>query len=366
MKFKDFKRRYITPFAKISVCVFAFAMLAKFIAMLSPAFADFFNRYISSFFRGALAYMTAVLPFSLAEAIIIMLIPAAVIFLIYCATSLNSDRLTRRVFDLVGLICLLLAIFTVNFGIAYDCTPMEEKAGLDAGDLTASDIYDACIIALAEADALESEIVRDEIGSAVMPYGFSDMGKKLNVSFENLYGEYKFLSPLYVSPKRIALSKPMTYTRISGIYTFFTGEANVNTNFPDYSVTFTAAHEMAHQRGVAPEDEANFVAFLACVNSDDPYIRYCGFAEIANHLSNTLYEADKDMFYELSEHFSGELLTEYTGYVQGFSPYANSAVGDVSHAANDAYLKSQGQSAGADSYGLVSSLAAAYILENYK
>lgn len=366
MKFKDISRKYISPFAKVSACVFVFCILLKFVAAVSPAFADFFNRYVASIFRAVTAYVTSVLPFSLGEAIIIMILPLSVLYIVYCAVRVSkSGKLPRHIFNLLGVIFALLSLFTVNFSIAYDCTPIEEKLDLDTESLTAADIYDACIIALDELDELSGEVARDKSGAAVMPYSFKEMSQRLNASYKNLYGEYSFLSPLYVAPKRIALSKPMTYTGIAGIYTFFTGEANVNTNFPDYAVTFTAAHEMAHQRGVAPEDEANFVAFLACYTSDDPYLRYCALTEVANYLSNSLYYADIELFYEASAHFPSATLNEYTLYTDGYAPYKDSAVGDVSEAINDTYLKTQGQAEGTASYGLVSELAAAYILKNH-
>ncbi|MBQ6893273.1 MAG: DUF3810 family protein, partial [Clostridia bacterium] len=247
MKFKDFARRHISLFARVAICIFAFCVLLKAIAVISPEFADFFNRYVSSLTRAAFAYITAIVPFSLAEAVIIMIVPLSILYLIFCAVSVSkSGKLPRHIFNLIGLICVLTSVFIVNFSIAYDCTPIEEKCNLDTENLTANDVFDACVIALDELKELEETLPRNEKGSVVMPYSFSEMTDKLNLSYKNLYRQYSFLSPLYTAPKRVALSKPMTYTGIMGVYTFFTGEANVNTNAPDYSVTFTAAHEMAH------------------------------------------------------------------------------------------------------------------------
>ena len=367
MKFKDIARIHIPKFTKISVCVFAFCLVLKLIAAIFEPFADFFNRYVASLFRAAFAYVTSVLPFSLAEAVIIMALPISFIYILYCMISASRrGKLPRHIFGLIGLLCLMLSLFTVNFSMAYDCTPVEEQTGLDTESLTAEDVYDACIILLEELDEIEPMLVRDEHGSVIMPYSFSEMSRNLNFSYSKLYGEYSFLSPLYVAPKRIALSKPLTYTGLAGIYTFFTGEANVNMNFPDYAVTFTSAHEMAHQRGVAPEDEANFVAFVVCYNSDDPYIKYCALVEGANFLANSLYDADRELFDKVSQRFSSAVLGEYSGYVENFEPYSSSSVGDVTESINDAYLKSQGQEMGIDSYGLVTSLATAYILETHK
>ena len=367
MKFKDIVRIHVPSFTRISVCFFALSLVLKAIAVMFAPFADFFNRYIASLIRAAFAYITSVLPFSLAEAIIIMAVPISLIYLLYCAISASKKgKLPRHIFSLIGVICLLLGLFTVTFSIAYDCTPIEEKTELDTEEITPNDIYDACIIMIDEMNSLEPLITRNENGSVVMPYSFSEMSIRLNRSYARLCEEYSFISPLYVAPKRIALSKPLTYTGLAGIYTFFTGEANVNINFSDYAVTFTAAHEMAHQRGIAPEDEANFMAFLVCYTSDDPYIKYCALAEGANYLSNTLYETDMELFGEVAEYFSDEAVGEYTAYVENYAPYANSSVGEITDGINDVYLKSQGQKEGVKSYSLVTTLATAYILKTHK
>ena len=93
----------------------------------------------------------------------------------------------------------------------------------------------------------------------------------------------------------------MTYTHISGVYTFFTGEANINVNFPDYTTPFTSAHELSHQRGIGPEDEANFMAFLVCIESDDTYIKYSGYMEVFEYVISALYKTDKDKYYSLMD-----------------------------------------------------------------
>ena len=366
MKFKDILRRYISPFTRLSVCLLAFCLAAKLIAVVFPAFADFFNRYISGFTRAVFASVTAIFPFSLAELAIITVIPLSLLYLLYCIFCISgTDKLTRYLFNTLGVTCLLLSAFILNLGIAYDCTPIEKKADLDADSITARDVYDACIIVLDELHGIEGTLPRDKSGAAISPHTFSDMTKKLNASYKNLYKDYPFLSRIYISPKRIALSKPMTYTGISGVYTFFTGEANINTNFPSYSVVFTTAHEMAHQRGVAPEDEANFMAFVACYTSDDDYIRYCSLVEIANFLANTLYYEDRALFEKAQSYFSEGAISEYKNYTEIYAPYRDNVVNEAANGINDAYLKAQGQSEGVASYSLVSALAAAYILKTH-
>ena len=97
----------------------------------------------------------------------------------------------------------------------------------------------------------------------------------------------------------------MSDLQISGIYSFFTGEANVNVEYPDYCLPFTAAHELSHQRGICRENEANFVAFLVCIGSEDDYIRYSGYLNVYEYLASALYRADKELYKSALERLSG-------------------------------------------------------------
>ena len=147
---------------------------------------------------------------------------------------------------------------------------------------------------------------------------------------------------------------------MSGLYTYMTGEANLNTNFPDSTLPFTMAHEMAHQRGIAREDEANFVAFLVTMESDDPYIQYSGYYEILKYFINTLYAADQELFKEIYAHMDKKLVNEILAFNEFFKPYQNSAAATVTETINDAYQQIQGVEEGIQSYGLVVDLTVAY------
>ncbi|MBE6612559.1 MAG: DUF3810 domain-containing protein, partial [Ruminococcaceae bacterium] len=155
-----------------------------------------------------------------------------------------------------------------------------------------------------------------------------------------------------------------TYTHISGMYTYYTGEANLNINFPDYNLPFTAAHELAHQRGILPENEANFVAFLVCMESDDPYIRYSGLLNMVEYVNSALYSADYDTFAAVYGSLDPRVRYEIVSYNEFFEKYRENTAANVSSALNDTYLKAQGQTAGEKSYGMVVDLAVAYVKEN--
>lgn len=331
---------------------------------LSVPFADFFNRYISSVFRAAFAHIASLLPFSLAETVILAAIPTAAVFLVYtCKVSLQKGKAAKQFLRLLCVIAFLFSSFVLNFGAGYNTTPLAERLDLTAEAPTKDDLLLASAYTLISIGDIEKEIAYKESGQSDMPYGFGELCDKLNDAYDTLYARYDFLSPLHTGVKRIALSKPMTYTHISGVYTCFTGEANVNINYPDYVIAFTVAHEMAHQRGIAREDEANFVAYLACTASEDTYLRYAGHANMMDYLAAAMIKTDAETWREhLFRFYPDGLVREYAAYAEMFKPYRENVASTVSDAVNDTYLKVQGQTAGTESYGLVTDLAVAYIV----
>lgn len=66
----------------------------------------------------------------------------------------------------------------------------------------------------------------------------------------------------------------MKFTRTAGIFIPLTGEAIINPLEPLFSLPFTAMHEIAHQRGIMDEGDANAWAFQACMRSGNASFRY--------------------------------------------------------------------------------------------
>ena len=192
-----------------------------------------------------------------------------------------------------------------------------------------------------------------------MPYTVEQMSDELVATYNEASEEYPFLQKMTSRVKPVMLSEAMSYTHITGVYSFFTGEANINVAFPDYTIPFTAAHELAHQRGIAREDEANFVAFLICTRSDDAYIRYSGYLNMYEYVASALARADRKLYAKVSAALCLEVNHEMTAYSLFFEKYRDSTASTVSEAVNNTYLTLQGTE-GTASYGMVVDLAVAY------
>ncbi len=328
-----------------------------------PAFADRFNLTVGAFFRAVFAHITGLLPFSLAEAVLLCLPVALVLLVVFCVHTLNHDsgtRSMRLICTLLAVLCALYSAFVFLFASAYRGKSLDQKLSLETTEVSAGQLASTARYFLELANAEADQVTFTFGGASVMPYSLDRMIDLLNDAYAKVNESCDFVQKLRAPVKYVALSGPMTYTHISGVYTYYTGEANININFPDYTLPYTAAHEMSHQRGIAPENEANFMAFLVCAASDDAYIRYSGYMNMYEYLLNALYTADRTLYYELWNQTDIRLQCEEISYSEFFSRYSENAVATASNAVNDTYLKVQGQSAGTRSYGMVVDLAVAY------
>ena len=355
-------REYVPAPALVIYIIFFLSLAAALFSRISTPFADFWNENIASVFRLALAYLTTLLPFSLAEYLLLCLPVIAVSLVVYAFrhTVDSTKKTVRFIAGMISSAALVFSMLFTNLTPGYFSTPIDEKLSLDKKPVSNEELYETSLYLLNCANE-ESEKVDFIYGSfSVMPYSLSELADKINESYKDICLEYDFIQNMSSSVKPVALSEAWTYTHIAGVYTFFTGEANININFPDFTLPFTVAHEMAHQRGISREDEANFTAFLVCINSSDPYIRYSGYISVYEYTASALYSSDKETYFGVLKNMSPEIRSELIAYNEFFEKYKENTAEQIVGTINDAYLQQQGQSAGIRSYDLVTDLAVAY------
>ena len=356
------ERRRLPLFAKIFYAIALAAAVLYIIFLCSKSFSDFFNQRIGSLLRAALAYLTGWIPFSLAEFLVILLPVILVSVSLYGIRRYASSWRNVGIFcaSMLSVAALVFSIFTVGFAPAYRGTSLDEKLGLERRAVTAEALYDTAVILTERLEEDRRQVYYSaQTVFSVMPYGYGGMNDRLLEAYDSVCDEYSFVQRLDSRLKPVMLSKPMSYTHITGVYTFFTGEANLNVAFPDYTLPFTAAHELAHQRGIAREDEANFMAFLVCERSDDPYIRYAANLNLLEYVLSALYSASPTMYTQTYMNLPAAVRSELVAFSEFFDEYRDSVAGDVSEVVNDTFLTMHGTE-GTRSYGMVVDLAVAY------
>ena len=323
------------------------------------AVADAADGKIGAVIRKAVGYVSDLVPFSVFE-LVIALIPVFLASYIFLAVrAFKRGRKCRFLLHTLSVVGVVYALFILSMGIAYHKTPIENKMELNSDPkISAESLRETLEIIIPEINGL-SEKVAFKNGESRIEYGMDELSKKLSVAYSSVSDEYSLFAKTESRAKPVFFSSIMSYFRITGIYTFYTGEANINMSYPDYNLPFTVAHEFAHRRGIMREDEANFVAFLVCISSDDDFIRYSGYLNMFEYLSTSLYKTDKDVWYSVAKTLNTQSMSDIEASNAVTRRYADTVVGNISSDVNDFYLKQNGTE-GTVSYGLVTRLAVAY------
>lgn len=358
-RFKGFIKNHVKHIVLLSV--FAASVIVHVLTRSSHTFSDLLNFGLSAHIRALLSVANSVFPFSLSEIILVLLPLVLVATPIY--SIIKKDSASKVLLVLVSILVALYALFVLAFAPAYGATPAAKLFKLTDKSAELSELTEAAYVLVDEINAISDEITFEDDSFSDMGYGLDTLGDKLIESYDILHTKYPFIKNFHSRLKPILLSKPLTYTHISGVYAYYTGESNINTNFPDYTIPFTSAHEMAHARGFARENEANFVAFLVCENTNDPYVRYSGKLSMLEYISNAIYTDDPELSSKILLSLDKRVLGDIIAYSEFFEEYRDSEASEVASAVNDTVLKSQGVAEGEKSYGLVIDLAVAYILE---
>ena len=357
-------KKYTTPFFIVSAILFVITLALLLVCQWEAALADVINATVAHAMRVLLGSLTSLLPFSLAE-VLIVLSPLLLAFIIvlYCVRCDTRRKSAHFLANVLGVLMLVFVVYFFTLGVGYHATRLDDKANIKREKLTADELYtvSAHLLSLCEKELDQVEF--DENGSSVMPYSMSELSRILCEDYDALLQSElgsRILSSNFDSRvKGVRFSRVMSYMHILGVYTFFTGESNVNRDYPDVETPATTAHELAHQRGVSREDEANFVTFLGTFSSSDPYVRYSGALDIFRYVANALYRANPDRYYELIQTADPRIKGEINGIYRHSQQFVGNALGEVSSSLNDAYLKANGTE-GAVSYGFVVDLTVAY------
>ncbi len=360
LKFFEKKSNFIFFLILVSSCIL------EVLFRLSERFAEFFCMYISPVFK--LIFLPANLfPFALSETLVIfaaVLVSAVAVISVlklFFKNFLRAFSLKKFLSFVLKCTVVVIALFTVTFSASYHRVPIYRHLEIETA-ITEYDIEQATRRAAEELAAVAEFVSSSDLT------GTSDPNMNLSALFEEVEKEvnrtaekYGFYQKTGVRAKPLALSVPLTYTHIAGIYTFFTGEPCINTNYANYTLPYTVAHEYSHQRGIAPEDEADFSAFLILSQAENPYLRYSAWAEAFILLANELYEFNPEAYYEILPTLPDIVLYDYYSSSQHYSKYSNSAVSEIAETVNDTYLKANGVESGVKSYSQSLILITSYI-----
>ena len=313
----------------------------------------------------ALAVLNDHLPFSVAELLIGLAVIAVLVYIIYTIIKLIrcGGRLKRLYAAVINLLAAGLAVyagFCMLWGVYYYGDDFMTRSGLKNDNISVEQLETVTEYFAALVNEYSSQVPRDADGNYVADR--DAILRRSNEVYANVEETLPCLSGPAVRAKGVYFSRIMSYTDFTGFFFPFTAEANVNTDFPPALFASTVAHELAHQRGVAKEQEANFAAVLASLEYGDAEYCYSACVLAYTHLGNALYSADYDAWKSIYLTLNEDVRRDFDANREYWAQF-ETPVQKVSNTVYEGFLHSYDQTMGLKSYGACVDLLVNYYYE---
>jgi len=304
--------------------------------------------------------------FSVAELVYAVAIIGLAAYLVYSIWRLiaRPEKLWqayRLMLTAVMAALVFWAGLTVMWTPCYYAPSFSEQSGVDDGPVEYEELETVTRWFAQLASEYAEEVERDENGACTTDRG-SVLDRAAEV-FEGAAEAYPFLDGAPLRPKPIHFSRIMSYLDFTGFFFPMTGEANLNMDSPVFLLPSTSQHEIAHQRGVAAEQECNFVAVFSCLESEYADFRYAGAALAYIYLGNALAGVDYDTYGKIYYSLSETVRADFKAQSAYWDQFRDSVAQKASNTVYDSFLKSNGQELGMQSYGACVNLLVHYYID---
>ena len=341
------------------------AVLGLYLALrhdrgLMNGFAD----RITTPLKGALGRLCALTSLSVMELLYVLAGAAALAYVVgsVIAVVKARGRRGRRAYGAVLLaadVCLTVyALFCLMWGVNYWTDSFQDRSGITAQPVAAEDLEAVTAYFAQQLAAAADSVPRDENGVYAVPK--EQILAESRLVYGGVTEQFPFLDFRDTGVKAVGCSHFMSIMGFTGVYFACIGESNVNVDSPACLLPSTVAHELAHQRGIAWEQECNFLGVLASVTSGMPDYVYSGWLLGFIHLGNALYETDPEAYWAIRNALPETVSADLRDNNAYWDQFRDNVVEKVSDTVYDAALKSYGDANGMKSYSMVVELLVAY------
>ena len=314
---------------------------------------------------GRLCYRTDA---AVMEWLIVLLVLAGAAYLIWSAAAVvraRGRRGERLAAAALGALCAGLTLYAGScllWGVNFWTDSFQDQSGITAQPVAREDLLVTTAYFAAQVSAAADSVPRDEDGLFAVPR------EEILEAAPEVYGPLEEIFPFleFDDPgvKAMAFSRVMSWMNFTGVYFAWTGESCVNVDSPACLLPATVAHELAHQRGIASEQECNFLGILASTSSGLAAYGYAGWLSGYIYLGNALYRVDPESYRAIRNALPEEVRADLAYNNAYWDQFEDGAVQAVSSQVYDGMLKSYGDERGIQSYGTVVDLLVAYYRED--
>ncbi|MCO5935824.1 DUF3810 domain-containing protein [Mucilaginibacter sp. RB4R14] len=286
-------------------------------------------------------------PFSIGDLIYLFVIGYLVYVLVRLVAMCIKKKFIHAGIFAAGIVIAVMAgilMFYVFWGLNYFRPSAGERLNLRESTYTRAELQRVTNILIDSANATRARVTAADLKQG--NDSIYSIATKAVIKLSNTNSEYYTYSPKI---KPSLLTGLLNYIGTSGYYNPFTGEAQINYQMPVFNRPFVASHEMGHQMGYGPEDEANFVGFVAAIGSNDRLLRYSAYNLAVNEFMRTMRYTDTVVFKLLKTKISPQVLADFKEERLYWLSYQNK-INTITSVFYDNFLKANNQPRGLDTY----------------
>lgn len=334
-------------------------LLLTFLLRWVPGWGEWYARACYPYIARILSAFSSVFPFSVGDCFIVVGCAWIIGSLIY-ALCKRRDAV-RILLKTLEFATWVYVWFYLAWGMNYFRFPFYERTGIERIGYS-SENFGAFLDEYLEGMNESYTLSGDSLAKWYMePHYRSEWMDSLNVE-ENIKTQYRDIAPRFgLIPLETELrAKPMLWSRgmsnvgVTGYMGPFFAEFNLNRELLCVEYPFTYAHELAHRLGIASEAEANLYAYLVCIRSGNPEIRFSGYFSLFGYvMSNARRLLPEDEYTLLYSSMPPAVIELYREHLRYWREKYSPEIGTLQNKMYNFYLKSNRVASGTKNYSEV-------------
>ena len=225
--------------------------------------------------QGYLATWSAGFDFVVWQRVILILLGLIAVTLIICI--LRKRNILNWLFGWTAVAGIGICLFMLVWGVNLYSPGIDDDMRLDVNDsYSSTQLQDAAEYYLASANALATQVTRDEDGLCTIE-SFEATAANVGSGFDNMTRTCYVFGGSTEAPKPLAWSGLLRNADMTGMMVPFTGETTVNEELLPVNIPFEMSRQVARRMSIATMEDASFAAILACMSSDDVTYQYAGY-----------------------------------------------------------------------------------------
>lgn len=301
--------------------------------------------------------------FSIGDALYLMLLLTTTVALVRLLVEIYktikhkaSTQLFHEAFRLGRWALIIYAVFVLGWGVNYTRPPLLYSYYKDEivkkPDQHSSPIaYNWSEAALINVlDTLQQALLKDvALLQATAAYAVPVVNKQA----EALVGALSRTSGLTSQLKVSSLKQYLQKFGIQGYFTPFSGEAHYTGDLFYLHRPFVFVHEMAHQYGIASETDANFWAYVLCINSQNLVFKRSAQFNLFLYVLSDLKRMNPEAYKNYTTTQIAPAIAQVLAALEAHRAMYKSPLRRYSMGFYDYFLKFFGQNAGLKSYNMM-------------